>query len=461
VLSLLLLAGCATQNPDSQELATQGRSASATAAGEPAGEAAADELIAGVEVTDSDGEDRLSLNVDRRLTVQSAEDEPADIPPGTYDIYFSSATQFVLAAPDGELSILVDAVAAESGELDSPNTAYLQEKDGEVWIRATREDGSTVAAAAQVSQVQARGIYVVPKPDLTISIRTPNPLFYDDEKNLTVTIRNIGYRDATGINFFIYTIDEDNNNIDSLDLISPTSGTLRCTKQAFNRISCYYAGTVLRGSLRNLNVRVRFKERDSGQLPWSWKFDLHVDCSTSAYHGSGGSIREMNERNNTAGAQVYVRRPADLSRAGVTAFDYRVGSRNYQAVRKNVLNPVRVKVKHFPDSTISGWYEQPTTGIKVVATFSMFTIISVDGSRGGFNCNFSNTTKKVTCTGGRLPYRNGSQNIATGIITVNVVPLASAPIGTTPVVVSIDPDGRIRESNEANNSGIYNLYIRN
>jgi len=404
--------------------------------------------------------------LEQEVEIQSTEIGPVILPPGLYAIEPEDETRMVLIAKDGEAFVTVTGQPVASTSHDYPYTAYVTQADEHLTLRITQADGHTVAVPVKPTGIRSRGLVVYAKPDLTGSMRAPSDVNYDVSERFTITVRNDGTADASTIRFRVYTEDQDGAIKALGTLVSPTSGTFRCSQgQGATHFDCIYDGTIARGTSRNFTVNVKPLRENSSNYLKTRKLELHVDCSDSAVHGQGGTIRESNESNNVSHVEFQVRELPDLSPGAIRGV---YSQTNGNHTPKNKMTRVSVKVIHDPAGTPYG-YPPVTSGIKAVATFNMYTILAVRSGHGNFDCSFSNSTKKVTCVAGQLPScltrisATGACSTYTreGTIMVDVVPLASAPIGPTPVTLSIDPDGRITEQNERNNFRLTSINITN
>lgn len=379
------------------------------------------------------------------VSLASQRAKPILLEPGLYRVERTQGGVLQVRGGDSPRTIALPAEEVESDADDVPGGVRLVTSDSGTVVRYTGADGKSLQARFGEGEVRARSYWIPLYPDLRGSLELPEVVNWSSDFSVTVTLRNPGRGPASRIPFRVHLKDGSTYQRWA-SYVSDSSRYVSCSQDASSTVDCTYYGTVDVDASRSFQLRfASVAGRSSGNR----RMDLHVDCSPSSWHSRGGAIRELSESNNVSWTEAWLEPKPNL-RAGISSSIRRDGQ---DVVPKNQITRLNLTVTAVsPD-------RYRASGVKVVATLTAFDIHRVD-SVGDFRCSFSNSTRKVTCTGGTLPTQTSSTSSTwQPVIRIHVMPRASTPLAPTPVMAHVDPDGRIAETNETDNLSTRNLYV--
>jgi hypothetical protein len=373
-------------------------------------------------------------------SIETPEGESVVLAPGEYRVEAAGNAALRLTQVEDGQSVLVAAQPVEPGA-DMPVGAWIVEHDGKPHIQLVGRGDAALRAALQTFEIVTRSIYIVTKPDLRIAISGPSLHESPVADTWTVTVSS--------------------NNAPASNVVF---GFSLCTTTSIYGSSCWILESATGASCNRLATSNPAATGDA----WRWRYDLRCTVSSIPANGSavvrlrtnyGGispangwgstwhfypyvdpqrAISESNEYNNSASTSFTVHRKNDL----VAQLDERCLVRD-----RNTTVTFRI---HDPGS-------RTASGVRAILSTPGFNIglAQPASTDSGFSCTFSNDPSRAICSNGRTGGSLGATDFR-----VSLRPKPSFPNGLTPVILQVDPDGRISESSETNNMVTKNFEIQ-
>jgi hypothetical protein len=286
----------------------------------------------------------------------------------------------------------------------------------------------------------------VPPADLVPSLTAP-AMLVNAPTTLRVTLSNQGsaFARTPWVRFYM---SRDSSEIKWATLVGATNAA--CTQQD-RKIDCQLNGNLNGGSAQQIALNMRVDDVAPSNR---YQLHIHADCGPPATHHNGGAIRESNEANNLIAPRVTIHRPPDLHPVFMSS-SYRNETAEY--VYKNsdttLTFVVEQRENYVSTRNVNVRISTPNLDVKRVSA-TVRDAASRDIGSQGFICTWSNKTRSVSCLNGALGPR------ARVSIQAVVRGTLFAPSGNSPVIVSADPERRINEWSETNNTATYVVRIQ-
>ena len=280
--------------------------------------------------------------------------------------------------------------------------------------------------------VAATTTYASGQPDLTPSFSTPAKLALGDSTDVTVTLKNSGSVNADS-SLFILGV----TNAQSLKILQqPSHQTITCTSNNLSYVMCD-------------GMQLGFNQSDSLKVQVTASNTSENDMLVTATADVLNDVAESDETNNQLQRTINVFKQPDLKASILDGPD---------TVKGGADVTFKVKVDSLGGSASNiGLHFGDTNGL-------VYNSVDFVGDDHGFNCDIHNPAfdnNYVDCSGGSLgdpnadPANDSSVTLKIGA-SVKDRGLTSSKDRTVSFIV--DPDHKITESNESNNTDKFNYH---